>query len=390
MSSRDAVRPLWAEVDLDALEANYREIVRRVGPATKVIPSIKANAYGHGVVAVARALSAQGAYALACGAFEDAVAVRRAGITTKILLFVSYLPDSVPRLLEHGFLPTVANLETARAVAAAVRRPAAIYVKIDSGLGRLGVPMWNAVEFVKQVAALPRIVVEGIYTHLPFGDPAGLEWAKSQLREFRALLRALEHAGIVVSVTQAISSAGVLAMLDHGCTAVCPGHLLYGLSPVSPVVADCHPFPPVLRAIRTRLIHVTRNPTARAIGLGGRYPVPGGAVTGVVSIGSRDGYRSARTGKATMLLSGYRVPVLGVSLEHTTLDLSAIPDPTIGDEVVVVGGQGGDRITLSELAEWQQVHPLEVLTAFSGRMPIAIWRRRPSHTRVHSPRRGGA
>jgi alanine racemase len=385
---REVVRPLWAEIDLDALEANYREIVRRVGPNLKVIPSLKANAYGHGIVPVARALSAQGAYALACGSFDEAVAVRAAGVDTKILLFVGYLPETVADVLKHGFMPTIANLETAHAVAAAARRRTAIYVKVDSGLGRLGVPMAKAVELVKHVAALPRIVVEGIYTHLPFGDLTGLEWAKTQLHEFRAMLRALEAAGVVVSVTQAISSAGVLAMLEHGCNAICPGHLLYGLRPVSAAIADGDQFHPVLRAIRTRLIHVTRHPTPRAVGLGGRYPMPGGAVTGVVPIGSRDGYRAARVGTATMVLHGHRVPVLGVSLEHTTLDLSTVQDPTIGDEVLVLGGDGEERITLAELAEWQQASALEVLTAFSGRMPIATWRSRPKWSRLHTPQRG--
>src|SRR5262249_58884692 len=113
-----------------------------------------------------------------------------------ILLFAGYLPEAVPRLLAHGFVPTVANLETARAVAAAARRPTAIYVKVDSGLGRLGVPLGSAVEFVKQVAALPQIAVEGLYTHLPFADPAGREWARTRLTGFHAGRRALGRARV--------------------------------------------------------------------------------------------------------------------------------------------------------------------------------------------------
>ena len=356
--------------------------MRRVGPDVRIIPSIKANAYGHGVVEVARVLSTQGCYALACGSLEDAVAVRQAGVAAKILLFVGYVPETVPSVLEHGFVPTVANLETAQAVAAAARGPVAIYVKVDSGLGRLGVPTWGAVEFVKRVVTLPRIIVEGIYTHLPFGDPAGREWAEARLREFREVLRAIAQAGISVPVTQAISSAGILAMPEHGCNAVCPGHVLYGLPPVSPAVADCTPFRPVLRAIRTRLIQVTRNPAARAVGLGGRYPVAGGTLTGVVPIGMRDGYRGARTGKATMLLRGHRAPVLGVSLEHTTLDLTGIPEPRVGEEVVVLGRDGADQITLTEMAEWQEAHPLEILTAFSSRMPYRYLAPRPGRRAI--------
>jgi alanine racemase len=382
MSDLDVVRPLWAEIDLDALEGNYREVVRLVGPDVKVIPSVKANAYGHGVVEIARVLSAQGIYALACGSLPEAIAVRQAGVAVEILLFVSYVPETVPQVLTHGFVPTVANMETARAVSAAARRPAAIYVKVDSGLGRLGVPIWEAVEFVKQVATLPRIIIEGIYTHLPFGDPAGRAWAETRHREFREVLRTLAQVGISVPITQAVSSAGILAKAEHGCSAVCPGHVLYGLPPVSPAVADCTPFRPVLRAIRTRLIHVTKNAAARAVGLGGHYPVAGGTVTGVVAIGMRDGYRDARTGKATMLLRGHRAPVLGVSLEHTTLDLTGIPEPRVGEEIMVLGRDGADQITLSEMAEWQQAHPLEILTAFSSRVPYRYLAPRPGRRAV--------
>src|SRR5262249_27801178 len=255
--------------------------------------------------------------------------------------------------------------------------PTAIYVKVDSGLGRLGAPLASAVEFVKEVAALPQVVVEGLYTHLPFADPAGREWARTRLEEVPAVLRGLARAGIEIRVTQALSSAGILAGLDHGCTAVCPGHLLYGLQPVSAKLADRRSFQPVLRALRTRLIQVTRNPTARAVGAGGHRVLPGGAVTGVVPIGTGDGYRSARAGAAGMGLRGHRVPVLGVSLEHPTLALSAIPDPTVGNEVAVLGGEGDARVTLEELAGWQQVRPLDVLTALSGRMPIAVRRGEP-------------
>ena len=369
MKNGQPVRPVWAEVDLGALELNYRELARRAGPGMHMIPSIKANAYGHGVVEIARVLSRQGVYALACGAFEEAVAIRQAGIRTRILLFAGYLPDAIPLLLEHDFIPTVYNMEAARVVSEAARRPTAIYVKVDSGLGRLGIPVGEAAEFVRRVVALPHIVLEGIYTHLPFGDPAGRDWARQRLREFRAMLGALAGAGISVPVTQAVSSAGIVAIPDHGCNAVCPGHLLYGIPPIAPTVADCTAFRPVLRAIRTRLIHVAAHPGARTVGLGGHYPMAGGSVTGVVPIGTRDGYRGARAGKAVVLLRGARTPVLGVSLEHTTLDLTGVRAAAVGDEVVILGRDGEDGITLREMAEWQEAHPLEVLTALSGRIP---------------------
>jgi alanine racemase len=366
----DDVRPVSLEVDLDALRANYMALRGMVPSETKLIASVKANAYGHGVAGVGRVLADLGAYALATGRFEDALALRAAGVRSKILLFACQLPEASGQLLASDVIPTVYNLETARAVSDSATAPTAVYVKVECGLGRFGVDLGEAADFVQEVAALPNVVVEGLYTHSPFDDAAGRTWAVERLVEFRALRDALAEAGLQIPITQALSSAGVVAGLDDlGCTAVCPGRLLYGLAPVTPDVADCGEFRPVLRAIKTKLIHIAQHPLSRSAGMSGRDQFLAGATIGVVPLGLIDGYRPARAGVAEMLVHGRRAPVLRTSLEATTLDLTDVPNATLGDPVLALGEDGRERITLDDLATWQDTSALEVLTAFSERMP---------------------
>jgi alanine racemase len=363
-ASPASTRPAWSEVDLGAVAANYREVRRRVRPGVRIIASIKANAYGHGAVEVARALAAEGADWLATGSFDEAVAVREAGVETPMLLFAGALSEAMGDAVRAGFVPTVHDLDSARAVSAAARGSASVWIKVDAGLGRLGFPLEEAEAYARRVAELPNVLVEGLYTHLPFVDAAGRRWATERLSSFQALAESLVRAGLPLTFTQALSSAGILAGLEDDSSAVCPGHVLYGLPPASAEIADMSPFRPALRGVKTRLIHVSTHREARSAGIGGEIRLPAGTATGVVAFGRTDGYRAPREGRqAFMLVRGQRVPVRGVSLEHTTLDLTGV-EAAVGDEVVVLGEQGDEAITATEIADWQGAHVDDVVLAF--------------------------
>lgn len=374
MEWMEAVSPAWAEIDLAALRRNYRELARRVGPENKIIASIKADAYGHGAVASAAVLSDEGAAALATGSVEQALAIRTAGNATPILMFGSSLPEGLGELLRHDLIPTVHSLEMAEAVSRAARDgagPAPIYIKVDCGLGRLGVPLAAAGDFVRAVARMPGVAVEGVYTHVPFTDPAGRDWAARKLADFDALVAALDRAGLTIPVTQARASPAILAGQTDGCNAVCVGHILYGLSPVTTEVSEASGFEPVLKAIKTRLIQVSRHAAGRDVAIGGHYGINRARTTGVVPLGLAGGLRAVAGGQApAMLLRGRRVPVMAVSLEHATLDLGAVEDPRVGEEVVVIGQSGGERITVAEHGAWTGSTSLEVMMAFAGRLPL--------------------
>jgi alanine racemase len=370
VSEPPSTRPVLAELDLGALVANLHELRRRLTPGVRLIASIKANAYGHGAVPVAETLVAAGVEMLATGSFEEAVAVRDAGVSIPILMLPGALPEGIAELLEHALTPTVCDLVTAEAASGAAGAPLAVWVKVESGLGRLGVPLPAAAAFLRALRGLPNLVVEGLYTHLPFTDAAGREWAIARLGAFRELREALAREQLLPPLTQASSSAGILAGLPDGCNAVCPGHALYGLPAASPEIADASRLRPVLRAIRTRLVSVASHPAARPAGIGGSSPLAAGATTGVVPFGRADGYRAAGAGEqALMLVRGRRAPVRGVSLEHTTLDLGGIEGPSVGDEVVVLGEQGDQSISAAEIAGWQGVTADDVVLAFDGRTP---------------------
>ena len=335
----------------------------------RIIASIKANGYGHGAIEVAQALAAEGADWLATGSFDEAVAVRDAGVETPMLLFAGALPDAVGDVVRAGFVPTVHDLDSARAASAAADGTASVWIKVDAGLGRVGIPLEEAEEFVHSVAELPGILVEGLYTHLPFVDASGRRWAAERLSAFQALADGLVRAGLQLSLTQALSSAGILSGLEDGSSAVCPGHVLYGLPPASAEIVDMTPFRPALRAVKTKLIQVGRHDAVRSAGIGGGIRLPAGAATGVVPFGRTDGYRGVQEGRqARMLVRGQGVPVRGVSLEHTTLELTGV-EAAVGDEVVVLGEQDREMITAAEIADWQGAQVDDVVLAFDRHVP---------------------
>jgi len=366
---QEPTRPLWAEIDQSALAHNLA-VVRRLAGLRRLIASVKANGYGHGAVTTAQALAELRVDTLWTGSIDEALAIRAAGVNARVLLFGGYLPADIPELLRHGLTPTIYDRVAADAVSATARKPTAVYVKVDAGLGRLGVPLADAESLIAEIAGLRNLIIEGIYSHLPFGDAAGRDWARERYDGFVALLERLAARGIRPPVTQVWASSGLLAGLPDRCNAACVGHLLYGLSTVSTDVADASQLRPLLTAIKSRLIHVAHHAAGSGFAMGGGYGgLKNARVTGVVPLGLGDGMRNAAPGQAmSLIVGGKRAPVIGVSLEHTTLDLTGIAAAQVGDEVVVVGRSNGLATSFDDLARWFGCKELEALMTFSGRL----------------------
>jgi alanine racemase len=344
------------DVSLGALERNVDRVRAHVPAGTLLICSVKANAYGHGVLTVGRALDALGVDCLATASGADAVRLREAGVRARILLFGGHPPEAAPWYAGRGLTVTVANLETADALAPG----SPVFVKVDAGLGRLGIPLEEAREVIVERVA-PRLAIDGIYTHLPFHDPAGEWWARAGLRAFRSLVAELDAAGLSIPVAQALSSPGISAGLPVSGNAVCPGRLLYGLVPSAGHAAEWG-FEPVLRRISTRVSHVRTYSADRRVGPGGRRAVHAGDSTAVIPFGRRHGNLTDPAQRPVVIHRGRRVPVIGVSLEHATLWFGSEP-VEIGDEVVVLGDGDGDRVSLEELSRWSHLDPLDALVA---------------------------
>ena len=365
-----AARPLAMKVNLDAIAHNLSVVRQRAARGRTLIAVLKAGAYGHGAVEVARTVSAGGADLLATGSHDDAMAIRAAGVRTPIVVFGASLPETAVEAARAGFVPSVDSTEVVTALSQAADAETPIHIKVDGGFGRLGVPLRQARDFVFWAVSQPHIKVLGIHTHPTFADVAGREWASARVREFEDLIDTLAAEGIDVPVTQALTSPGVATGLTDRLTAIAVGHLLYGLSPVTGDLADAFDafgLRPALNSIRTKLVHVGPCPEGDAAA---SYLRDGVVTTGVMPLGLWLGYRApAQGGTAAVLVRGRRVPVLRFCLDNSVLDLSEVEDAAVGDEVIALGTQGEERITLDEVAEWQSVSPLVVVTGLGARLP---------------------
>ena len=273
----DEAHPGWAVYDLDRLRANLAEIRRRIGPHQGCIAALKGNAYGHGAVPVARALDGEGLVAFMTGSFDEACRLRSERLRTPVVMFAGALPTGMADLVGAGLVPTVVDRASAEAAARAA--PAGetvpIYVKVDAGLGRLGVPLEAAEDFLGELAAVQSLQVQGLYTHLPFGDARGRDWAeRTGSPPSMRSSRVSTERGRSPPVTQARASACVAAGLSDRANAVCVGHLLYGLPPFADTsVADVSAYRPVLAEIGSRLIQVSDHPQGSDIAIGGSYGI---------------------------------------------------------------------------------------------------------------------
>lgn len=363
--------PLQLKLDADALRRNVSSLRKLAGVNQHFIAAIKGNAYGHGAVVVARILQSMGVHSLATGSVDEARAIRNAGVDLPILLLASALPDDMPELVSEGFIPTITSLDGARAVAAAVTGEAPIYIKVDAGLGRLGIPIASAIEVIRAIHELPHLQLQGLYTHVSFKDDVGRSWAAGRLAEFDRLVADLNAQGIDFAVTQARASSAVLSGLDDRCNAVCIGHALFGLYPFPIERACTQELSPVIRQLSSQLIQVTRHGQGADLAIANEFSLDRDRIIGVLPVGLAHGIgRPAPGNTGEVLVRGRRVPILAVSLEHTTVDLTRCPDAEVADAVMLVGQDEGASLGLAEYAGWRNESSLESLMHLAGRAHV--------------------
>jgi alanine racemase len=345
-------RPNVCEVDLSAIASNTAVVRELLGPSVQFYAALKANAYGFGLMEVARTVLEAGADALAMAELVDACRLRDAGITSPILLYPGGLAtaESGALMQRQNIVPTVLDLQSAQTFSRGVNGEMAVFVKVDVGLERLGVPAEKAVKFVQSIAELPNLTVRGIYTHMDLIDgPRAEDYAAWQFGRFVKVIDELDGLGLTIQIRMASSSAAVRMTSAMNLNAADPGHLIYGLVPAGP--GRRLDLRPALRTLRTKLIQVRE--LTRVDWLEDA-PFDSQKVTrfGVIPMGRADGMAALNGGH--VLVRGTRVPVLAKpSLEHTRLDLSKVDDAQAGDEVVIIGRQDREEITTREVAAFQ-------------------------------------
>ena len=347
-----------------------------MGPSRKIFAVVKADAYGFGSVAMGRAFADAGADALAVADLADGVRLRDAGLTLPVLVYPNALPDAAADVIAAGLTPTITDLDGARAYAEAAGpsehpAPVDVFVKVDVGLERLGVPVDRAAKLVAAIRDLRAIRLAGLCTHLHVPGDAAPEYVAWQFGRFTALLDTLAVQGIDVPVRLAASSPLVLRYPETYLNAVDPGRMLYGVTREDR--DGPAPVRPVFGALKSRLIDVKDLAPRERFADAAPFPVPHPMRLGVVPIGAGDGFHRLHAGHA--LVRGRRVPILAApSLEHTRLDVTAVPESRVGDEVVLIGRQGAEEITVDDVAARHGLDPLHVALAIGPRV-----------TRVHHP-----
>ncbi len=368
-------RDTWAEVDLDAIRANVKTFRRHIPAETAIMAVVKADGYGHGAVAVGREALAAGANALAVAMLDEALVLRRAGITAPILV-LGYTPlDSVEEAQRRDITLTVYQADWVRAASERLEqsqatRPLRVHIKVDTGMGRLGVRTEaELLELVEAVQASPVLAWDGIFTHFACADEEDTAHVQQQHSRFQALLTSLREKGHTLPTVHCCNSAAAIAFPQWGYDTIRLGISLYGLYPSAYLKqrGDVRLKPAL--SLKTRIAHVKTPAESFTVSYGATYTAAAGEQIATLPIGYADGYSRSLSNRGFVLHAGRRVPLVGrVCMDQIMVRIDA-KDAQVGDEVVLYGGQGAEEISLDEVAEWLGTINYEVACKLSGRVP---------------------
>ncbi|MBF0505504.1 MAG: alanine racemase [Nitrospirae bacterium] len=364
-------RGLVAEIDLQAVSHNFG-VIRQMTGGRPVIAVVKADAYGHGAVEVSKRLVGDGAEYLAVAFMNEAIQLREAGISAPIL--VLFDPD-VKEAFEYNLTPVVGTLKAAYDLSReAVRRGRhiTVHIKVDSGMGRLGlrcVPdnccdISECEKVIIEISRLQGINIEGMMSHFCDADLKYLSFARSQISVFDTLRKNLSAAGLHIPVCHLANSAAVMSLPEAHYDAVRPGIMLYGCSPLDGVDRGLVP----AMSVKARILALRKLPPGTSISYGRTFVTARESLVAVMSAGYADGFNRLFSNNAAVLVKGRKAPVVGrVCMDITMVDVTEIADVSEMDEVIIMGGRGEERIGAEDLARWSNTIPYEVMLSIGSK-----------------------
>jgi alanine racemase len=367
-------RPTWVQVDLEAIASNVRQIKEIVGPEVKILAVLKADAYGHGAITVARTAINNGVSYCGVASVSESLRLRAGGISVPTLV-LGYTPTwLVRKAILHDITLTIYDADMARAISRAagnLRRTACVHIKVDTGMGRLGLLPEQVVPFVQEIRDLPDLDLAGIFTHFSVADGADLEYTRWQLDRFREVLDNLAGIGVTFRTVHCANSAAILRLPETHFNTVRLGLAMYGLQPSSHVLLPAG-FRPAL-TWKTTIAQVKILPPGSYVSYGNTYRTEQEEAIAVIPVGYADGFRRAPTRWREVLVRGQRAPIVGqVCMDQTMIDVSHIPNVRVGDEVVLIGRQGEDEITAEEVADWLGTINYEAISEILARVPRVV------------------
>jgi len=378
--NRVATRPTWAEVSLSALRQNFRTVQKHVGANVTVCAVVKADAYGHGAVECSRALEAEGATWLGVTSLDEAIPLREAGIHSSILLMTGFWRGEESEIVRLHLTPTVweprhiESLEKAAAILGAARHP--VHLKVDTGMGRLGVAVEELPAVLAALQAAKHLELQGFSTHLASSEIMDAPSVADQKHKFEEARRMLHEAGLTPTFVHMANTGAVISRRETLHTMVRPGIALYGYYlPFQRAGREVGggtlrlPVKPIL-TWKTRILSLRSFPGDQALGYGATYVTKAPAHVAVLPVGYADGYNRQLSNRGRVIVRDHYAPIVGrISMDLTLADVTGIPGITVGDEVILLGSGDGLSVDALEHAALANSTPYEILCNISKRVP---------------------
>jgi len=363
-------RPTVGEVDLGALEFNYRQIKKRIPEDVKLLAVVKADAYGHGAVPVSLRLEKLGVEYLGVAIPEEGVELRRGGVKTPILVLGGFFGGEVDQIFRFRLTPVIFRKDSLRILSREAERrkgKVKVHLKVDTGMGRLGVPLDLWPDFLREVTRFPRIETEGILSHFAMTDEEK-DFTQNQWKAFQEAVTAAQELGIGCPYLHMANSATLTAFPAYSARLVRPGIMLYGSYP-APTFRSLIPLKPVM-TLKTHIHFLKSVPLGTRISYGGMFKAKRKSLIATLPIGYADGYSHHLSNRGEVLIHGKRAPVVGkVCMDFIMVDVTHVPRVSVGDEVILMGRQGKEQITPEEIAEKIDSISYEVLCSIGKRVP---------------------
>ncbi len=370
---QDFYRPTWIEIDLKAITQNLDRIREHLRPGTEILVPVKANAYGHGAVEIARFLETQEISFLGVASIDEAVFLKQEGIRLPILVLSTILEHEIEAVMEFDLIQTVCTEESARQLdqkAARLKKRIPVHLKVDTGMGRIGVWHEEAFGLAQALSRFNHLSFEGLYTHLANADDADPAETALQIERFRKLAETLKKHSLLPPFVHMANSAGLLHYPASHFNLVRPGLAVYGVDP-------CYADPkkktlslkPAL-SFFSRIVYLKKTPKGRKISYGGTYTTSRETLIATLPVGYADGYNRLLSNRSSVLVRGKRAPLVGrICMDQMMVDVGECPGVSVGDEVVLIGRQEKEEIRVEELTTLYNTIPYEFLTQLSSRIP---------------------
>jgi len=381
----DAFRA-WADVDLDALDQNLAAIRTAVGEKVVIMLVVKADAYGHGAVAVAHHAARSGVGAFGVGTASEALELRRAGICEPILVLGTIVDEEVTACLHHGIhigLHSTSRCRALQQLAAAQGREALVHLNVDTGMGRLGVLPERALELLREIRAASHLTLAGVMTHISSPSGEARSGICEQTRRFEQVLEEARADDLLGGWVHMSNSAGLFSGTSPLFDAVRVGISAYGVAPAEATWGD--DLLPVM-SLRTRIVFLKDLPAGSTVGYDGTFELDSQRRIATLPVGYNDGVPWRLSNRGAVLVRGHRAPIVGrVSMDYTTVDVTDIPGVEVNDVATLIGSDGGDRILLREVAAEAETIPYEVACSIGKRVARLFRARTKSHAAAIQP-----